>query len=66
MEFGKDNSNAVIRARKLAWKGDESKKNKDPYNAFDPAVYKDNERNFMRVRNLDLSFKYAWQGKGKW
>ena len=66
MEFGKDNSNAVIRARKLAWKGDENKKNKDPYNAFDHNVYRENEKNFVKIRNLDLSFKYMWQGKGKW
>ena len=30
MNFYSDNSNASTRARKLAWKGDDSKKHKDP------------------------------------
>ena len=66
MDFTRDNGNAVIRARKLAWKGDENKKGKDPYNAFDSAIFKQHQREFYRFRDTDLSFKYDWQGKGKW
>ena len=66
MDFTRENSNAVIRARKLAWKGDPDKKNKDPMNAHDPAVFKKHEVEFLEVRDLDLSFKYDWKGEGKW
>ena len=66
MDFTRENSNAVIRARKLAWKGDAEKKSKDPFNAFDPKVFKQHEVEFLEVRDLDLSFKYDWKGKGKW
>jgi hypothetical protein len=66
MDFTRDNSNAAIRARRLAWKGDPNKKDKDPYNAYDKEVFKEHERMFLNYRNLDLSFKYSWQGKGKW
>lgn len=65
MEFGKDNSNAAIRARKLAWKGTDKNK-KDPYNAFDQQEYWDKNFYFLKVRNLDFSFKYNWTGSGKW
>ena len=66
MDFTRDNSNAAIRARKLAWKGDLDKKERDPYNAYDKEVFKEHERMFLKYRNLDLSFKYIWEGKGKW
>jgi len=66
MDFTRDNSNAVVRARKLAWKGDVDKKNKDPYNAFDPTIFRTHEKMFLRYRNLDLSFKHKWKGQGKW
>jgi len=66
MDFTRDNSNAVIRARKLAWKGDVDKKKKDPYNAYDPKVFHEHEKQFLKFRNLDLSFKHEWKGKGKW
>lgn len=66
MDFTRDNSNAAVRARKLAWKGDEDKKSRDPYDAHNRQVFKDHERMFLKYRNLDLSFKYTWQGKGKW
>ena len=66
MDFTRDNGNAVIRARKLAWKGDPDKKSKDPYSAYDKNVFAANEKAFLRTRNLDFSFKYEWKGKGKW
>jgi len=66
MDFTRDNSNAVIRARKLAWKGDANKSHLDPENAHDRTIFKENEQKFLKYRNLDLSFKYKWQGKGKW
>tara|TARA_B100002019_G_C21273703_1_gene603878 strand:- start:1605 stop:3767 length:2163 start_codon:yes stop_codon:yes gene_type:complete len=66
MDFTRDNGNAVIRARKLAWKGDADKKGKDPYSAYDKNVFAANEKAFLRTRNLDFSFKYDWKGKGKW
>jgi len=66
MDFTRDNSNAVVRARKLAWKGDVDKKDKDPYNAFDPTIFRTHEKMFLRYRNLDLSFKHKWKGQGKW
>jgi radical SAM superfamily enzyme YgiQ (UPF0313 family) len=66
MDFTRDNGNAVIRARKLAWKGDADKKGKDPYSAYDKNVFAANEKAFLRTRNLDFSFKYEWKGKGKW
>ena len=66
MDFTRNNSNAVIRARKLAWKGDADKKHKDPTNAFDPKVFKEHENMFYVMRNMDLSFKYAWKDEGKW
>jgi radical SAM superfamily enzyme YgiQ (UPF0313 family) len=66
MDFTRDNSNAVIRARKLAWKGDAEKKSKDPYNAYDFKKFKQDEKDFISVRNIDFSFEYEWQGKGDW
>lgn len=66
MDFTRDNSNAAIRARKLAWKGDPDKKERDPYHAHDKKVFKEHERMFLKYRNLDLSFKYVWTGTGKW
>jgi len=66
MDFTRENSNAVVRARRLAWKGDPDKKNKDPYNAYDKEVFREHEKLFLRYRNIDLSFKYAWNGTGKW
>ena len=66
MDFTRDNGNAVIRARKLAWKGDEDKKSKDPHNAFDSKVFKDQQMEFYDFRDTDFSFKHKWQGKGSW
>jgi radical SAM superfamily enzyme YgiQ (UPF0313 family) len=66
MDFTRENSNAVVRARRLAWKGDPDKKNKDPYSAYDKDVFREHEKQFLKFRNIDLSFKYMWQGKGKW
>jgi anaerobic magnesium-protoporphyrin IX monomethyl ester cyclase len=66
MDFTRDNSNAAIRSRKLAWKGDDTKKHLNPESAWDRELFKRNEREFLSLRNLDLSFKYKWQGNGKW
>ena len=66
MDFTRDNSNAVIRARKLAWKGDADKKTKDPYNAYDYGKFRQDQKDFISVRNIDFSFKYEWQGEGDW
>jgi hypothetical protein len=65
MDFTRDNSNSVVRARKLAWKGTDKAK-ADPYNAFDLITFKRHERDFLLARNMDFSFKHEWQGKGKW
>jgi anaerobic magnesium-protoporphyrin IX monomethyl ester cyclase len=65
MDFTRDNSNAAIRARKLAWKGTE-KASRDPTNAHDPDVFREHEQEFLYTRNTDFSFKYAWQGNGEW
>lgn len=65
MDFTRDNSNAAIRARKLAWKGTE-KASRDPKNAHDPDVFREHEQEFLYTRNTDFSFKYAWQGNGEW
>jgi len=66
MDFTRDNGNAVIRARKLAWMKDPAKKERDPYNAFDSEIFKEQQKQFYRFRDTDLSFKYEWQGSGKW
>lgn len=66
MDFTRDNSNAAIRARKLAWKGDANKQHLDPTNAHDQTIFKQHEREFLKTRNIDFSFEYNWQGKGKW
>ena len=66
MDFTRDNGNAVVRARKLAWMKDPAKKGKDPYNAFDSEIFKAQQKHFYRFRDTDLSFKYEWQGSGKW
>jgi|DEB0MinimDraft_10_1074344.scaffolds.fasta_scaffold01541_9 radical SAM superfamily enzyme YgiQ (UPF0313 family) len=65
MDFTRDNGNAVVRARKLAWKGTDKAK-RDPYDAFDRHVFREHEREFMKTRNIDFSFVYFWQGEGKW
>jgi radical SAM superfamily enzyme YgiQ (UPF0313 family) len=64
--FSKDNSNSAIRARKLAWRGDETKKDLDPYNAFKEDELWNLSKDFINVRQLDFSFTYDWQGTGKW
>ena len=56
----------MIRARKLAWMKDPAKKGRDPYNAFDSETFKEQQKQFYRFRDTDLSFKYEWQGSGKW
>lgn len=65
MDFTRDNSNAAIRARRLAWKGTDKSK-KDPYNAFDENEYWEKSQKFFEIRDLDFSFNYSWQGSGKW
>lgn len=65
MDFTRDNSNAAIRARKLAWKGTE-KASRDPMNAHNPDEFREHEQEFLYTRNTDFSFKYAWQGNGEW
>jgi hypothetical protein len=65
MNFTRENSNSAIRARKLAWKGTPSE-SQDPKNAFDKDKYKRLEKDFLIYRSLDLSFKFEWQGQGKW
>jgi len=66
MNFFSDNSNAATRARKLAWKGDENFKNHDPWNAFDIDWFNKVKQDFKVGREVDYSFKYDWQGTGKW
>jgi len=66
MNFYGDNSNAATRARKLAWKGDDNKKHKDPWNAFDAIEFNKLKKVFKEYRSIDFSFKYDWQGMGKW
>jgi hypothetical protein len=66
MNFFGDNSNAAIRARKLAWKGDPNFKGKDPWSAFDSDWFSKVKQDFATARYHDYSFKYDWQGKGKW
>lgn len=65
MDFTRDNSNAAIRARRLAWKGTDKSK-KDPYNAFEQNEYWEKCQKFFEYRDLDFSFNYSWQGQGKW
>ena len=65
MNFTRENSNGAIRARKLAWKGTPSE-SQDPKNAYDKDKYKRLEKDFLIYRSLDLSFKFEWQGQGKW
>ena len=64
--FSKDNSNSAVRARKLAWRGDEDKKDLDPYNAFNEEDLWSLSKDFINARQLDFSFTYDWQGTGKW
>jgi len=66
MEFSQHTSNSVVRARKLAWKGDESKKHRDPHNAFDIEEFIRKKEFFHKNRDLDLSFSFDWQGNGSW
>ena len=66
MNFFSDNSNAASRARKLAWKDDDKFKNRDPWNAFDMDWFNKVKEDFKVGREVDYSFKYNWQGKGKW
>lgn len=66
VNFFTDNSNSAIRARKLAWKGDERFKDRDPWNAFDPNEFEIHKTEFKEIRNLDLSFSHEWKGKGHW
>ena len=66
MNFFSDNSNAATRARKLAWKGDDNFKNHDPWDAFDMDWFTKVKQDFKVGRHVDYSFKYDWQGTGKW
>ena len=65
MDFTRDNSNAAVRARKLAWKGTD-KSTRDPYQAHDSQEFERLRHEFVKIRDLDLSFKHAWKGQGKW
>tara|TARA_R110000868_G_scaffold115478_1_gene308329 strand:- start:9905 stop:12109 length:2205 start_codon:yes stop_codon:yes gene_type:complete len=66
VDFTQDASNAAARARKLAWKNDPKFKDADPWNAWDIDKFVAKKHEFAKFRNLDLSFKYDWQGSGKW
>lgn len=66
VDFSQGSSNSVVRARKLAWKDDPSKKNIDPANAYKEERFWELSKEFVNIRQLDFSFNYAWQGKGKW
>lgn len=66
VDFSRDTSNSAVRARKLAWKGDPSKLDLDPTNAYKEEKFWELGKEFIKIRQLDFSFKYAWQGSGKW
>ena len=66
VNFYSNNSNSAVRARKLAWKGDERFKGRDPWDAFSVEDFDQQKQDFMKIRNTDLSFEHAWQGSGKW
>jgi len=65
MDFSSDNSNAAIRARKLAWKGTD-KATRDPTKAHDEDEFYEKKKEFQKIRNLDLSFSYQWKEQGTW
>jgi hypothetical protein len=66
VNFYSDNSNAATRARRLAWKGDDKFKDRDPWDAFDVDTFTKEKQEFLKIRNLDLSFNHSWNGTGKW
>lgn len=66
VNFYSNNSNSATRARKLAWKGDERFKDRDPWDAFNMEDFDQQKQDFVKIRNTDLSFEHAWQGSGKW
>lgn len=65
-DFSRDTSNSAVRARKLAWKGDPLKSDLDPTNAWSEEYFWELSKDFVNIRQLDFSFKYDWQGTGKW
>lgn len=66
VDFSRDTSNSVVRARKLAWKDDLEKKTIDPTNAYQEEKFWELSKEFLKIRQLDFSFNYKWQGSGKW
>lgn len=66
VDFTQDTSNSAIRARKLAWKDDPVLRKQDPANAHSLERIFELSKEFVKIRQLDFSFKYSWQGKGKW
>ena len=59
-------SSAAVRARKLAWRGDDSKKHRDPYKPWDEDKWNWKKQYYEDHKYLDFSFKKKWQGEGKW
>ena len=59
-------SSAAVRARKLAWRGDDSKKHRDPYKPYDEDKWNWKKQYYEDHKYLDFSFKKKWQGEGKW
>ena len=45
---------------------DKNKKHKDPWNAFSEEEFNNVKELFKQYRSIDFSFKYEWQGTGKW
>ncbi len=66
MNFFSNNSASVKRARKLAWKDDETFKDRKVDDAFDADWFYKITQDFRTARKVDYSFKYEWSGTGKW
>ena len=66
MNFFSNNSASVKRARKLAWKDDETFKDRKVDDAFDADWFHEITQDFITARKVDYSFKYEWSGTGKW
>lgn len=64
--FYGNNSNGAVRARRLAWKNDPIYEGRDPWDSFDMDQFLKRKEEFLKIRELDLSFKFDWQGTGKW
>ena len=66
VNFHQEVSSSVVRARRLAWKGQDYYKERDPYKAFDKIEWMNDKNIFAKWRTHDFSFKYQWKGSGKW